>query len=372
MNFLPHSRFLLMVSFLAVFIIAACEPIDIPVSDDSSGTLPDEEEPSPLPEPTGEGWYQIYFTNPVCPPEEERMGGLDELIAADILAAQEQVDVASFDLDAEPIVNALIELEERGIPVRVVTDTDNADLSSIRRLRRNGISVIEDDRSALMHNKIVVIDGRILWMGSTNLTSNDIYCYNNNLARFDSPELVANYLTEVAEMYDDREFGPRSPENTPDPDLTLNGIRIENYFAPETEVAPIIAAAIEQAQSEILFMAFSFTNESIGEAMIAKAEAGLTVQGVFETTGSDTDFSYFPPMREVELGNLQVRQDGNNRFMHHKVIIIDRQTVIFGSFNFTDSANDSNDENILIVHDPTFASYFVEEFNFVWEEAKTE
>ncbi len=355
------DKLLLWFSFLLLLWATACEIEFVEILP----TDPPPTNPAPV---ADEGWYQIYFTNPICPEETERTGGLDDFIAADLLNAQTQVDVAVFDLDAEPIVNALIELEKRGVTVRVVTDTDNADLSSIRRLRRNGISVREDDRSALMHNKIVVIDGRYVWMGSMNLTSNDIYCYNNNIVRLDAPALAANYAAEVAEMYDDEEFGPRSPENST-ADLTLNGIRVQNYFAAETEVAPHIEQLINQAQNEILFLAFSFTHEGIGEAMLARAEAGVTVQGVFETTGSESEFSYFLPMQEAELDNLQVRQDGNNRFMHHKVIVIDRQIVIFGSFNFSDSANDSNDENVLIVYDPTFTSYFVEEFNAVWSEA---
>jgi len=74
-------------------------------------------------------------------------------------------------------------------------------------------------------------------------------------------------------------------------------------------------------------------------------------------------------MDGVASANVQVRTDGNPHVMHHKVIIIDRQTVIFGSFNFSDSANRRNDENVLIVHDPAFANYFVEEFETVWQEA---
>ena len=319
--------------------------------------------------PAGAGWYQIYFTNPTCPPEEERSGGLDEIIADDLRQTQFQVDIAAFDLDAPPIVDALIELEERGIPVRVVTDTDNEDLASIRRLRRNGISVVTDDRSALMHDKFIVIDGRYVWTGSLNYTTNGAYCNNNNAVRFDSPELAANYRAEMDEMYIDRSFGPRSPDNAPNKQLTINGVRLENHFAAEEEIAPILANLINGAQQEILFMAFSFTNDTIGEAMLARAEAGVTVEGVFETTGSDTAFSYYPEMRDAGLANLRVRQDGNPRIMHHKVIIIDRQIVIFGSYNFSDSANDSNDENIVIVYDPAFANYFVEEFGVVWDEA---
>lgn len=314
-------------------------------------------------------WYQIYFMDPSCPPEEERVGGIDELIAEDLLQAQTQVDIAAFDLDAPPIINALIELRKQGITVRVVTDTDNAGLSSIARLRRNSISVVEDKRSAFMHNKFIVIDGRYVWMGSTNFTTNDIYCYNNNLARIDSAQLAANYTAEMDEMYIDRSFGPRSPQNTPYEQLTIGGVQVENYFAPETKLAPIIADLIASAESDIKFMAFSFTHEDIGEAMIEQAEAGVNVRGVFERTGSDTAYSYYPDMVEIGLDNLQVRQDGNSRLMHHKVIIIDDSITIFGSFNFSANANDSNDENILIVYDPTFASYFIEEFHLVWDEA---
>ena len=317
-------------------------------------------------------WYEIYFTDPTCPPEAERQGGLDETIAGDLRQAQVRVDMAAFEFNSEPMLEALIELEGRGIPVRVVIDTDYEDESAIARLQRNGISVVTDGRSALMHNKFLVIDGRYTWVGSMNFTTNGVYCNNNNLVRLDSAQLAQNYITELDEMYDGREFGPRSPENTPSEQVTIGRVRVENYFAPEKEVAAIIGDLVNTAQSEILFMAFSFTIDLIGEPMLERAEAGVTVRGVFETTGSETQFSYYGDMRDTGLANVQVRQDGNPRIMHHKVIVIDRQTVVFGSFNFSASANDNNDENIVIVHDPTFTSFFVEEFNAIWAEAKQE
>jgi phosphatidylserine/phosphatidylglycerophosphate/cardiolipin synthase-like enzyme len=312
------------------------------------------------------GWYNIYFTNPTCPPEERRSGGVDEIIAADMLQARRQVDVAAFDFDSEPMVNALIELENRGVFVRMVTDEDNAGLSSINRLRRNGISVVEDKRAGFMHNKFVVIDGRIVWTGSMNFTTNGVYCNNNNIVRLDSPELAANYTAEMSEMYDDRAFGPTSPDNAPNKALSIGGVRVENYFAAEDNIAPTLASLINNADREILFMAFSFTLEELGESILDRAEAGIEVRGVFETTGSDTDFSYYPVLADE---GLQVRQDGNPRIMHHKVFIIDRDTVIFGSYNFSTNANEANDENLLIIYDPAFAGAFVGEFEKVWSAA---
>ncbi|MCP4415901.1 MAG: hypothetical protein GY805_04715 [Chloroflexi bacterium] len=331
-------------------------------------TVPEEPVDTDLENPAD--WYEIYFTNPTCPPEAERVGGLDETIASDLLTADVRVDIAAFDLDAEPIVQALIDLEARGVEVRVVTDSDNAELSSINRLRRNGTSVVEDKRTGLMHNKFVVIDGRILWLGSMNFTTNGVYCNNNNLVRINSPRLAANYTAEMDEMYVERQFGPDSPENTPNETLSIGGIEIENYLGPEKEIGPIISRRVASAESEILFLAFSFTDEQIGESLLGRADAGVIVRGVFETVGSDTPFSYYNPLDQARLPNVAVLTDGNPHIMHHKLFIIDRSTVIFGSFNFSNNANRRNDENILIVHDPTFASFFLEEFETVWAEAQ--
>lgn len=352
-----RGRFLLLLFALLLAASVACN-VDVRFGD------------APEAPAAGDAWYEIYFTNPTCPPETERVGGIDEIIADDVAQATRRVDVAAFDLDTEPLVNALIDLETQGVTVRVVTDSDNEELSSIRRLRRNGISVVTDDRSALMHNKFIVVDETVVWTGSLNYTSNGAYCNNNNAVRIASPQLAANYTAEMDEMYEQRRFGPRSPEDTPRPRLRIGRVLVENYFAPEEEVAPIIARVIEGGRSEILFMAFSFTYEEIGEAMLERAENGVTVRGVFENVGSESPFSYYPVFRDAGLSTLSVRQDGNPRLMHHKVIVVDQEIVIFGSFNFSASANDNNDENVLIVHDPEFAAFFVEEFGTVWDEAQ--
>lgn len=356
---LGRSRLLLFLATL-FFVSVACE---ISLDFDFLG------DPVVRTEHSGD-WYEIYFTNPTCPSEFERTGGIDEIVANDLLTAQRTVDIAAFDLDALPIVDALIELRKQGVTVRVVTDDENEDLSSIRRLRANGISVVTDKRSALMHNKFIVIDGRYVWTGSMNYTTNGAYCNNNNAVRFDSPELAANYEAEMDEMYIDRSFGPTSPADTPNPQVLINDVLLETYFASEEKLAPVTAELVSMAEEEVLFMAFSFTHPDIGQAVLERGAAGVDVRGVFETVGSETSFSYYPILRDTPLPNIQVRQDGNPRIMHHKVFIIDREVVLFGSFNFSGNANNSNDENLIIVYDPEFTGYFVEEFETVWDEAR--
>ena len=54
----------------------------------------------------------------------------------------------------------------------------------------------------------------------------------------------------------------------------------------------------------------------------------------------------------------------------HKVILIDDQIVITGSYNFSNNAKTRNDENTLIVHSPDIAAIYRQEFERVWGEAK--
>jgi phosphatidylserine/phosphatidylglycerophosphate/cardiolipin synthase-like enzyme len=91
------------------------------------------------------------------------------------------------------------------------------------------------------------------------------------------------------------------------------------------------------------------------------------VRGVFENTGSETQYSEYGKMKQA---GLDVWQDGNPYLMHHKVFIIDGKTVVFGSFNFSQNAEEENDENLLIVDDIPFAQSFTAEFARVYEQAK--
>ena len=64
-----------------------------------------------------------------------------------------------------------------------------------------------------------------------------------------------------------------------------------------------------------------------------------------------------------------MRQDGSRYVLHHKVIIIDEQTVITGSFNFSKSAAQRNDENIVIIRDATIAGLYLDEWKRIWGSA---
>lgn len=314
-------------------------------------------------------WYQLFFTRPAYPNNPaNHKGGIDTQLVALLNTAKKTIDVADYDFDLENVAQALAAAAGRGVRVRMVTDSDtleNADeavQSAFTIVKNAGIPIVEDGRPAIMHDKFAVVDGAVVWTGSWNFTDGDAYRLNNNAIRITSPALAQNYTTEFEKMFVQRQFGPAKQGSLRDPVLTIGGARVENYFAPEDKVAGQIAARIAQAQQSIHFMAFSFTNDTIGSAMRKRATAGVQVAGVFETTGSETQYSEYGKMRRAKL---DVLQDGNPYLMHHKVIIIDSKTVILGSFNFTASADKDNDENVLIIDDAGLAQAFEAEFGRV-------
>jgi phosphatidylserine/phosphatidylglycerophosphate/cardiolipin synthase-like enzyme len=324
---------------------------------------------------TAEDPIEVYFTDPKYPDNEhERQGGLDLILAADITEARSSVDVAAYDFDLESVARSLVDAHERGVSVRMVTDSDNAGESAVRKLKKAGIEVVEDKREAIMHNKFVIIDEEVVWTGSWNLTENGTYRNNNNAVRIVSDLLAENYTVEFEEMFSDRLFGPESPFNTPHRQVTIERgdseeeIRIESYFAPDDQVADRLLEQLRGAKKNIRFMAFSFTDDRLGEEVKKQDKLGLKVQGVFEKRGSDTEYSEYGRMVRARPP-LDVLVDGNPYIMHHKVFILDNKTVILGSFNFTENANAANDENILFIHDPDITRLFREEFDRIYKQA---
>jgi len=100
--------------------------------------------------------------------------------------------------------------------------------------------------------------------------------------------------------------------------------------------------------------------------MLDRAAAGVEVGGVFEKTQTAGGYSEYERFRSA---GLQVFLDGNPRNMHHKVIVIDGEIVVVGSFNFSDSADKSNDENLLIIYSRSVAAKFEEEYQRVLKAA---
>lgn len=318
------------------------------------------------------GWWDVYFTDPVNLRDPNVIAGsVEEKLIRFIDAAQISIHIASFEFDLDNVARALIAAKARGVDVRWVTDNEHglgADAQPGRgqfaMLQSAGIEVRDDlGRSAFMHNKFWIFDRQIVWTGSTNITRNGIYDQNNNVLVIRSPELAEIYEREFDEMWNGQ-FGARSPSTLTDQAPVVNGTQILVIFTSEdSALENVIIPFVQGAESSVYFMAFSFTDYPLADAMIQRRLRDLDVAGVFEAFGSTSEAA---EMRTLFCGDVPVRQDGNGGFLHHKVIIVDERYVITGSLNFSTRAETTNDENVIILDNPEIARLYVEEFERVW------
>lgn len=285
--------------------------------------------------------------------------GIDDALVAFLESARESIYCAVYDLELQRVADTLIARHKAGVNVRIVTDSEYRDRQALRSCVDAGVPVAFDGRSAFMHNKFCVVDGLRVWTGSTNFTSNGVFANNNNSLLIDSPKLAINFAVEFNEMFDGRVFGRGGSQPTPHPELEVGGVRIECYFAPEDHVQREIIHELRDAERTIDFMAFSFTSQEIADAIAARIEHGVNVRGLFERRCAGSRYSQDDFLRAK---GAHVFLDSNPDSMHHKAIILDAETVVTGSYNFSKAAEQENDENVLIVHDRALAEAFRGEF----------
>ncbi len=319
----------------------------------------------------GDNW-QVYFNEPDASVDRsDYVDGIDAPLASAIDAAERSLDIAAFELNSKLLYEAILAAQRRGVTARIVTDDrhglEDDSNTELRDLRAVGVPIVADNRSGLMHNKFIIVDERAVWTGSWNYTLNGTYRNNNNVLVLESAGAAAAYKTEFEEMFERGEFGARS-SNDGIISIGGNAGEISIIFAPEANEIAALRAAVGAAQSSIRFMSFVFSLDELAGAMIEKmTDPDFVLRGVFEERNSRASWSQLPALY---CAGAQVRQDGNRYILHHKVIIIDDDTVITGSFNFSNSAAQDNDENIVIIRDKVIASLYLEEWRRIWDSAK--
>ncbi|MBN1993942.1 MAG: hypothetical protein JW953_14680 [Anaerolineae bacterium] len=358
---------------IGILLIFACYYIFTGV--DPLGLFTPTEPTPPPPAMVGSGgdWWQVYFTEPQKEQTLDNLAGsIPEKLINHIHNAQKTIHIASFEFDLTPVADALIDAHNRGVEVQWVTDDEygleadaEAGHGQFKMLKKAGVEIKDDEREALMHNKFWIFDGQTVWTGSTNITVNGNFRNNNNVLVIDSPEVAAIFEREFDEMWAG-EFGPTSPSTVKNQTVVIGGTPIRIFFAAEDEAISHLIPLVENAQKNIRFMAFSFTHDALGDALLDKAKTGIDVKGIFETRGSETEYSEMP---KLYCAGVPVRQDGNPRTFHHKVFIIDDQLVVTGSLNFSENADESNDENVVVVTNSDIAAQYLQEFERRWIEA---
>ena len=135
----------------------------------------------------------------------------------------------------------------------------------------------------------------------------------------------------------------------------------EAYFSPHGGCTEAISRELNKAKNTILVQAYTFTSAPIAKALINAHKRGVKVEVILDK--SQRTQKYSSATFFLNQG-IPVRIDDKHAIAHNKVIIIDGEIVITGSFNFTKAAEVNNAENLLVIHDRKLASIYTKN----WQE----
>lgn len=304
-------------------------------------------------------------------------GGPDDLLApiiAFISSAKKRQNlmIAIQEIDNPAIAQAIIEARLRGVTIDLVMEqsyllgakrpTAGADAfkaggkHEINRelfnaILRSTTDVKVDFNPKIFHQKFMVLGNRVL-TGSTNFTTTGVTKNLNHVVVIDDAEVANAFKKEFREIREGR-FGKFSTGHDGAPkEATVSDMRVKSLFAPDHAPEMEIMKQILKAESRVDFACFTFAQSSgIDDALIAAHRNGIAINGVLDRRQANQKWA---AKRTLEAAGIEITVAGGTGGLgkvHHKLMTIDDQITIFGSFNYTGPANKSNDENIVIVGD---------------------
>ncbi len=140
-------------------------------------------------------------------------------------------------------------------------------------------------------------------------------------------------------------------------DVPLTKTTAQVYFSPRGGCTEAIVREIGKAKAEILVQAYSFTSAPIAKALVDAHKRGVYVVAVLDKSQRTAKYS---SADFTAHAGMPTYIDAAHAIAHNKVMVIDKETVITGSFNFTKAAEEKNAENVLILRSKDLAQEYIE------------
>jgi len=258
----------------------------------------------------------------------EQRTDLKYLTSTLIKRAKKSITIATYQLRDAEIITALNKRAEEGIAVEVYVHHKCRGLK--KKLSPN-ISLFPIKISGLMHEKIVLIDRRRAFLGSTNLTRESLTMHRNLIVGFYSKDLAKALHAHLKTLPEKRE-----PE-----EFCIGGQRVELHYLPRKKSLIYLEGLIRSSHKELFAAMFTLTHPLLTEAMAEHPHATVVVDHYTARGSSKKSFTALP--NAFESRGLEL--------LHHKFCLLDQKTFLFGSANWTKSAFQKNRDYIMIIHD---------------------
>lgn len=148
-------------------------------------------------------------------------------------------------------------------------------------------------------------------------------------------------------------------------DQALPSVQIETevWFSPGSECRAALIGHLQSCRSRMEICVFTIADDTITEAILDAHMRGVTVRVISDDDKQHDSGSDIERLRGAGVG---IALDDSDAHMHHKFAIFDGRWLLNGSFNWTRSASQVNEENLVVTNDPEQLREFSEQFEALW------
>ena len=167
----------------------------------------------------------------------------------------------------------------------------------------------------------------------------------------ENPQLLIDWLEEIVKLLLKEKFEANQHSVS------------KAFFSPGDDCLRFILDSISSAKRNVSICVFTITDNRISSTIERAHRRGVDFRIITDddkTMDAGSDI-----MRLDELG-IPIRTDKTKFHMHHKFAIFDDSLLVSGSYNWTRSAADYNEENIIATDHPELVGQFEELFNHLW------
>ena len=286
-------------------------------------------------------------------------------------SSKESIDFALYGFNNQPLIyEALKNAKKRGVKIRWVSNYDQNDdkyYPDIEKLKEELSDFKTNDNSyssGIMHNKFFIIDKKLVFTGSANITSTDLSGFNANYSiLIDNSEIAQIYSEEFLQMYNGN-FSKNKISKSKKIISIDNKTKINVLFSPQDNIIDkYIIKLIDNAENYIYISAFFITNKNMLIHLQEAKKRGVEIRIINDATNASSKYTIHKELRKL---GIKVKTENYAGKMHMKTICIDNKYTIIGSMNFTSNGNFRNDENVLIIENEGITTYIKNTFLYLW------
>lgn len=137
------------------------------------------------------------------------------------------------------------------------------------------------------------------------------------------------------------------------------------FFSPGTDIMESISGLLSQASRTLDICVFTITDSRLAADLLACHDRGVKVRII---TDDDKMFDHGSAIKDLKNAGIPVKIDHSRYHMHHKFGIIDNRIIFTGSFNWTYTASNHNQENLLVTSNFDIVKQYTEQYEVLWEE----